>query len=368
MIDEILNLPSVPSSFNIEDEKKKFIEYGGTLPEYFEGKNGLTKDEVIEIINSKRFSNKVELLAILFWGIYFKVMARSPKSIASVVEFIQSDSFKNKMNKRKNAIINSSNPKSLFKKFDGHLKVPGLGYAYFTKLFFFYRQALVPEGQTFLILDKWLSNAWCAIEGSKNSNTEVFDRFYKAKTDHWFDGTLKRKKPEAYKSYLDFMDTLRNGLSEESEHEISLIDLEEKLFGSDLKQNPYDNPRVLYRKWAEKQSIPLTKPKSIDEKLSKEVIAKEESLKEVPNSFFLNKTKNYEGLYTSANNKEGYIDSNGWLCVSEHLKSLLDSYTMTWDEGNTKGGSKEKYKTKFKNQDEGIEFLKVNGFIKLSVN
>lgn len=48
-------------------------------------------------------------------------------------------------------IINSKSPSQLFKKFTREYKIPGLNYAYFTKLFFFYREA--NEKTTYPILD-----------------------------------------------------------------------------------------------------------------------------------------------------------------------------------------------------------------------
>jgi hypothetical protein len=233
----------------------------------------------------------------------------------------------------------------------------------YTKLFFFYREALVPDKQTFLILDKWLSMAWCAIDGSMNQNTQVFDIYYQPPTNAWFDGILKRKKPEAYEKYLKFM----NDVNKKYENAGGLIKLEEKFFGIDLRLNYQENPRLLYRNWASNQGMPLKdpKPKSKAKKSKKKKVVKEDSSKKPPSSFYLNtKPAGYIGLtvHPSESKKEGYIDNDGWLCVSEHLRSLLHSYDLRWEEGNT-GGSKEKYKTKFKNQEEGIEFLNKIGLI-----
>ncbi|GAA4801729.1 hypothetical protein [Litoribaculum gwangyangense] len=105
-------------------------------------------------------------------------------------------------------------------------------------------------------------------------------------------------------------------------------------------------------------------------KIKKENIVKNQILKdaqqETTRSYIPKQTAQYLGLYINSKfkTKEGYIDDNGWFCASEFLKSLLNVYGLNWEEGNTRGGSKEKYKTKFKSKDDCIDFLGNNGFIK----
>lgn len=365
MLEEILNLPEFPSNFNIEDQKKTFSNFGGNLPMFFHNKNEISKTEVIELIGSKKHNHKIELIAILFWGIYFKVMARSPKSILSLVKFIESDKFENEMNGRKMKIVESEKPSELFKSFQKELHIPGLDYAYFTKLFFFYREALVPQIQTYPILDKWLSNAWCALDGSINNNIQVYNRFYKAKTNHFFDGTLKRDKPQAYKSYIEYMNNLVEN------RDMDIIALEEKLFGADRTKYKENNPRNLYRGWAVLNSIPLKDPK-ITKKLNalnnskKTKVKRTNNLKnkvqKITGPLFPNETKIYLGLYVDSEHrtKEGYIDDKGWLNASPKLKEFLSIYDCKWEEGKTKGGTREKYKTKFDTKEKCVEFLKKN--------
>jgi hypothetical protein len=128
MIDKILNLRPFPSSFSIEGEKKKFKEHGGTLPEYFEDKVELSKDEVIKIIRDERHTLKDEFLAILFWGKYFEVITTT-RTINSLVRFVESKSFDKLIEKRKDTIMESDDAQALFQKFRKKCKIPGLDYA-----------------------------------------------------------------------------------------------------------------------------------------------------------------------------------------------------------------------------------------------
>lgn len=254
MIKELLELKGFESNFDIEDQKKAFTtKYKGNLPKSFLNIKTISKNQIIEWIRSNEKTNKEEFLAILFWGIYFKVLARSPKAISSLIIFIESDEFENVMAKYKLEIINSKSPSQLFKKFTREYKIPGLGYAYFTKLFFFYREA--NKETTYPILDKWLSNAWCALDGSVNKNIEVFSKYYKGKSNHIFDGILKRNKDTAYEEYVKFMVKTAN------ENNTTITSLEEKLFGANLGNFPNNNPRTLYQKWAVENKISLKNPK-----------------------------------------------------------------------------------------------------------
>ncbi|MCF8274960.1 MAG: hypothetical protein K9I95_14130 [Flavobacteriaceae bacterium] len=413
MIEQILESPDFPSSFNIEEQKKRYNkdyekDYG-QLPNFLINKNQISKSEVIELIRNKKYNNKTEFLAILFWGVFFLSAKKNAKN--SLLKFINSGIFDDFMNFAKKEIIDSDSPSDLFKKFskrykdpktkkhkipgktefkDGieAFKIPGIDYPYFTKLFFFYREALVPKKQTYLILDKWLSMAWCAIDGTINNNTLVYDSYYRCnggKNKNLFDGTLKRKKPLAYESYIKYMQKLA------LENKINVIELEEKLFGTDRtvsKKNNLYNPRNEYTEWGLTKGLKLSK-KAKKEKLIKtetsqnKVSKKNKSNNNIqrennipltrnqPNVINSNvpkppfhpiKKKEYRGLYIKKDSKKkgekvGYVDFKGWLCASEDLKKLLGSHELNWEEGNTKSGTKEKYKTKFPTHDECIQFL-----------
>lgn len=253
MIDSIINFNSIDSEFSIEAEKSIFIEHGGcSLSSFWQNKSKLSKKEVITLIETQQLTRKDELLAILFWGIYFTVISSSNgNTVKRFIQFINDDNFENEFDKRVNEIIKSNSPSELFTKFQKELKIPGLDYAYFTKLFFFYRIAY--EKEPYLILDKWLSKAWCALDGFENKNTNIYDVFFKSNTNHFFDGLLKRKKSQAYSQYLTFMKSITN------KKNIDLIELEERLFGADLKKINSQNPRILYNNWATENKIPIKK-------------------------------------------------------------------------------------------------------------
>jgi len=264
MIDEILKSHSFKSSFNIEFEKQKYVSLGGQLPKLFNDINEIDKDYVINLLRLKEHGKKEEFLSILFWGIYFRVLARNPNHIKALIKFINEEGFEDFMEKAILEIVNSNSPQMLFKKFSNEYKIPGIGYAYFTKLFFFYREALAPNKQTYPILDKWLSNSWCAIDGFTNKNTKVYEVFYMGKNKN-FDGKLKRQIPLAYAKYIEFMEKLSLLKN------INIIQLEEKLFGVDLKssrKNKNYNPRDEYIKWAKSHGLKLSKNGSQEKKVN----------------------------------------------------------------------------------------------------
>lgn len=354
MIDKILKLKSFPSEFTIENQKKKYLEFDNSLPDYFVVKQTLSKKDVINLIQEKKFSKKTELLAILFWGLYFKVNAKNPKSIKILIEFINSKDFDNEIIKRVSQIIESKSPSELFYSFSKELKIPGLDYAYFTKLFYFYR--IANNKEPFLILDKWLCRAWCAIDGHNNKNTYIFDTYFKTKSFCDFHGVLMRRKHIAYNDYILFMKDIANSKN------LTIDSLEEKLFGADKKQFKEGNPRNFYLEWAQENNILINRQKNISQNKHLLVSKSNHDFNDFE-VFFLKQTEHYIGIYRDdkKKQKEGYINKKGWLNISENLKNRLSSI-KDWSNGNTNGGSKEKYKFKFVSQDDAIDFLKSQNF------
>jgi hypothetical protein len=247
-LDQILKYPTA-SSHSVDYEVSQYNSYGCKLPDYLSGllKDGckLSKTDVIQTIKDVSATPRDEFLAILFWGAYFRVTARSPRTQRALVDFILDPNFDTALAKIKSAILKSDDPESLFRSFSyrGKLKIPGLSYAYFTKLFFFYREA---EGlSTYPILDKWLCMAWCAIDGTLNKNTRVYDTYFRSSKSEEPSFLLLRRSAQAYGEYVAFM-------SETSKrYGLTVPDFEEKLFGRDLRVQPNSfNPRNEYKAWA----------------------------------------------------------------------------------------------------------------------
>lgn len=360
MIKDILKLSTnFTSNFDITNQKNKYLSLSKNLPEFLINKSSLSKNEVIEIIKNKNHDNKTELLSILFWGIYFEVITKK-KDIISIIKFIESDSFEKKMSDIKNTIIDSKSPSQLFKKFERELKIPGLGYSYFTKLFFFYREAYGKT--TYPILDKWLSNAWCAIDGATNKNTEVYNKFYKGASKPKFDGALKRSKDKAYGIYVKFMEETAK------REDITIVHLEEKLFGAHLSKYPINNPRTIYRDWALKNNIPLNIAKKTTEQKAKGSTKNKRLKTKTTNKppFYLHSTNNYKAIRFNkeSSQKIGYIKSNGYLHASEELKNLLDYKNLYWEDASRDGGSREKWKYKFLSEKDCITLLIDEGILK----
>jgi hypothetical protein len=254
-LDELLKYSSTSShsvAYEVEQYKRFGCESGFKLPaylsEFLKEDFKLSKADVIEIIKDASSSPRDEFLAILFWGAYFRVTSRSPRTQRALVDFILDRNFDTALAQVKTAILESDDPESLFRSFSyrGAHKIPGLSYAYFTKLFFFYREA---EGlSTYPILDKWLCMAWCAVDGTLNGNTRVYDTYFRkgiesAESDSSFQ--LLRKTAQAYGEYVAFM-------SETSKrYGLTVADFQEKIFGRDLRVEPNSfNPRNEYKTWA----------------------------------------------------------------------------------------------------------------------
>jgi hypothetical protein len=123
--------------------------------------------------------------------------------------------------------------------------LPGVGHAYYTKLFYFLGQvhnvALQP-----LIFDKWTSNAHCALL-IQNSNTEKL--YYKGTNRHYSYSlkipTSRAGKSNIYFEYVRDFNCWAKELSEiNPDKEISPSKLEEFLFGQPLNRNRTStNPR-----------------------------------------------------------------------------------------------------------------------------
>ena len=246
-LDQILKYPTA-SSHSVDYEVSQYNSYGCKLSAYLGGllKDGckLSKTDVIQTIKNPSATPRDEFLAILFWGVYFRVTARSPRTQRALVDFILDPNFDAALARIKSAILKSDDPVSLFRSFSwkGELKIPGLNYAYFTKLFFFYREA--GGLSTYPILDKWLSMAWCAIDATLKKNTRVYNTYFRgSKSGGGI--LLSRRSAQAYGEYVTFM-------AEASQrHGLGVADFEEQLFGRDLRAQPnHFNPRNEYMAWA----------------------------------------------------------------------------------------------------------------------
>ena len=247
-LDQILKYPTA-SSYSVDYEVSQYSSFECKLPSYIgkllkdDGK--LSKTDVIQTIKDVSAMPRDEFLAILFWGAYFRVTARSPRTQRALVGYIADKNFDTALARIKSAILKCDDPESLFRSFSwkGDLKIPGLSYAYFTKLFFFYREA---EGlSTYPILDKWLCMAWCAIDGTLNGNTRVYDAYFRSSKSKEPSFLLLRRSAQAYGEYVAFM-------SETSKRcGLTVADFQEEISGRDLRVQPNSfNPRNEYKAWA----------------------------------------------------------------------------------------------------------------------
>ena len=241
MIDLILSAHSPQKPFPISGQLKRIKKLGMDYPVIFDEIIELDRDSVLNIVEAPSYSTKEKFFAILLWGIFFEVAQKQPK--LKLLQWLDSPNVDRELKRRFDRIINEKSPSALFDDFNAELKIPGLGYAYFTKIFYFIRKA--NNEPVYPILDKWLMCAFCAVSGSLYGNREVYMRFMKPKHGHKFDGILRRKKSTAYQEYVTFI----HKLSIQYQMEVDVI--EEKLFGVSLKEDKTENnPRIMYLNWA----------------------------------------------------------------------------------------------------------------------
>ena len=241
MLNRVLELQANQAPFDIKPQLRRIQNMKMGYPEMFDKLEPLSREDLKEIVSSTNHSYKDKLFAILLRGIYFEVVQKGPK--LKLLEWINQDDSEDEIGKRFKAISESNSPRTLFKSFQNEFKIPGLGFAYFTKIFYFVRKA---EGKTvYPILDKWLICAYTAISAEIEGNLNTFIKYMKEPGRYNFDGGLRRKKPECYENYVHLMTTT----SEERGIDIDV--LEEKLFGVDLRRDSsMHNPRNMYRNWA----------------------------------------------------------------------------------------------------------------------
>jgi len=385
MVKEIIEKSTVKTSFNITEGKnrvknlkteinsKEGAHLNEKLPLYLEEKDFISKEEIIELIKSKKYNRKTEVYSILLWGVYFHAVPN--KEIKKeLLKYIESKDFLELIEIIISEIIKSNNSNVLFKRFkeDKELQIPGINYAFFTKFFFFYRAALAPEKQTYLILDKWLSIAWCMIELISN-NTEIINNFYgnRSKGKLYVDGRLKNNKyvnSNVYGEYLKFMIRLSEEFS------ISVIELEEKLFGHNLTETSPFNARKLYKKIALEENIPLSKPKDIEvsqepKNKLKSKLKKNVNQKEIKQTrFFLFEKPAYKAIRYSKdinkNRKIGRIESrkNGcYLYLKKYFLGTIETDKNEWEDIIEKKSEAGHFKRLFTNEKSVINFLENNG-------
>lgn len=242
---EKLNKTVNQKAFDITTEKniaKKLDAH--IIPSELHAIDSLNRDKVTEIIKSSNYSVKSEFLAILFWGYFFQVNYKNNQ--LRLLNWLKEPDSTQKLELIKNTIQESDDPNNLFRCFTNQkqLKIPGLGYAYFTKLFYFYtreRNKILP------ILDKWLSLGWIVLSAELNGDDDVL--FYYKNKDNRL-GSMKRKQSLGYAKYVKFMDDTAKKFN------TSIESLEIAMFGSDLRVHTDDNNiRNHYIVWLTKNNF-----------------------------------------------------------------------------------------------------------------
>lgn len=234
--------------FGLSNEHFKSIEI--KLNEL--GRFDLDRTLLIQLVKSNKFSIKEQILLVFSWGIYFSLMKNTNgNTLKNFIEFLNSKD-DNYFLKIKETIQNTdSNCESqvvqLCDKFFNEFKIPGISYAYFTKLFFFFS-----DGNNLPILDNWLSKAFVfLILNDETLSEHVKKRLTKSiyKTNPFVEKNkvfrIKSNKNvgETYFNYVQYL-TKKSELLE-----VTICELETFLFGWNLKVKnsaDYLNPRITY--------------------------------------------------------------------------------------------------------------------------
>lgn len=124
----------------------------------------------------------------------------------------------------------------------GPHKIPGVGHAYFTKLFFFLGETMEGIEIKPLVYDKWLANAHCALLIQLLQDNSNFELPYKG-VNSFYPFSLRipsgKKKATLYQQYISVLNLWAKELN------IMPSRLEEFLFGKSLKTfNQPENSRL----------------------------------------------------------------------------------------------------------------------------
>ena len=214
--------------------------------------SNLNRILLIEICKESKFTSKQKVVLILCWGIYFTVVpSQNISNGIKLIEFINNRDesfFDNLIKEIRNTNENDkSSVKLLFKKFNKEFKINGIGYPYFTKLFFFFS-----NNNSLPIMDKWLTISFIYLT-LIDDKINILDK--KKITDSIYHKNpfienksfnVKRKKGEFYFSYVSYLNEISKKV------EVNIGSLETFLFGWSLKNKSnsnskdYPNPRLTY--------------------------------------------------------------------------------------------------------------------------
>jgi hypothetical protein len=216
------------------------------------GGYNLNRNDIIKLINSPDFSSKEKIVIILSWGIYFSYFFKMNQfHVQKFIQFLNTreELFFDKLIFEIQSIDfeNRDGILQLYKKFQTVYKIDGIGYAYFTKLFFYFS-----KHNSLPILDNWLTKSFIFLILNDQSISETDLKFilksiyntdpFKEKNKNFRIKSLSRQ-PEFYYLYVKYLNDKSKLFN------ISTNELETFLFGWDLTkkiQCDYINPRIIY--------------------------------------------------------------------------------------------------------------------------
>jgi hypothetical protein len=140
-------------------------------------------------------------------------------------------------------LLETENFEKAFDFYSNEAKIPGVGSAYFTKIFYFLGQANTNINPKPLIFDKWTSNAYLALL-LQNGEIKKVEKYFKGINFNFnkTPGTVflnQKTSSECYQDFVNDFDKWSNKI------ETTSSSIEEFIFGQHLGQNKNKtNPRI----------------------------------------------------------------------------------------------------------------------------
>lgn len=210
----------------------------------------VNRTQIVEWVQNNSFTKKELCLIIFCWGIYFSVFRQQNRNyITNLSDFfnVTGDLFFDDLW----LAVQNTNPvdqnsiQTLVRSFNykRDFYIPGVGYSYFTKLFYFFSQ-----NNRLLILDKWLTIAYLYL--LRNDEDNQYQNYLRQAVEglglpHIYTlnniGRFNRRFAQNYANYIFYITEIS------IYYELLPGKLETFLFGWNLNDNVargYVNPRV----------------------------------------------------------------------------------------------------------------------------
>lgn len=250
--------PEFTVIINLNGENNLITEARNIINNEYDGL--LNRAHIIDMINNQVTINgtpvgiKTIILYILCWGGYFRAI-RTNQTKINMLEFLINENEGHFLN-IKNVILNTNiqdvnSVRNLFDKFrfrfrfrfkkGNNLYFPGLGYAFYTKLFFFFSQ-----DNKLPILDKWTLLSFRYLTNITPELNHIYNQIGITGKYNLRDN---QNQSMIYFHYVNKMNEWVNALNTQfNTQDYTITKLETFLFGHNLRLKVPNNPRLVYKK------------------------------------------------------------------------------------------------------------------------